>query len=66
MIILYTTGCPKCRVLRQKLENAGIEFVMNTDVEEMQALGFTTVPMLKIGDNILNFAEAVKWISSIE
>lgn len=66
MIILYTTGCPKCRILRQKLENAGIEFVMNTDVEEMQAMGFTTVPMLKTGDNILNFAEAVKWINSIE
>lgn len=66
MITLYTTGCPKCRILRQKLEHAGIEFVINTDVEEMQAMGFTTVPMLKVGDEVLNFGEAVKWVNSVE
>ena len=65
-IILYTTGCPKCRILRQKLDNANIGFVMCTNVYEKQAMGFTTVPMLKVGDEIMNFGEAVKWVNSIE
>ena len=64
-IILYTTGCPKCRILRQKLDDAGIEFEINTNVDEMVELGFTTVPMLKLYGMYLNFVEAVHWTNDL-
>jgi glutaredoxin len=35
MITLYSTGCPKCKVLETKLNNKNIEFNVNTDVDEM-------------------------------
>lgn len=62
MITMYSTGCPRCLVLAQKLQNAGIDFELNTSVEEMTALGITQVPVLKIDDELLNFSEAIAWL----
>ena len=34
-VILYSTGCPKCRVLKTKLDKKNINYIENNDVEEM-------------------------------
>ena len=52
-IILYSTGCPKCKVLKSKLEEKNIEFVENNSVEEMTGLGITQVPVLFVGGVLL-------------
>lgn len=62
-IILYSTGCPKCKILETKLQNKGIYYTKNTSLNEMARLGFTNVPMLKINDSYLEFGEAVKWVN---
>lgn len=63
-IILYSTGCPKCKILESKLNAKNIQYDKNTDSDEMIRLGFQTVPKLKVDDELLDFGEAVKWINN--
>ena len=62
MITLFSTGCPKCKVIEKKLTQKNIEYKKVTDVAEMQRLGFTSAPVLKVDDKILNFGDANRWI----
>lgn len=65
-MVLYSTGCPKCRVLEAKLTQKNIQFEINSSIEEMESLGFSEVPMLKIDDGtILSFPEAVQYINKL-
>ena len=63
-IILYTTHCPRCKVLQSKLDAANISYIINEDIEEMLALGMKSAPALKVGENLMNFTEAIKWIGN--
>jgi glutaredoxin-related protein len=62
--ILYSTGCPKCNVLKKKLAAAGIDYDEETNVEVMESLGISAVPVLKINNQLLSFTEAVKYINN--
>ena len=64
MIKLYSTHCPQCKTLEIKLDRAGIEYEICNDKEAMAALGLKAAPALDIGDQILNFSQAVKWVNS--
>lgn len=64
-IILYTTGCPRCKIIEKKLELKGIKFKTNTDEDEMVAIGLTEAPSLCVGGELLGFSDAVAWINSI-
>ena len=61
-IVLYSTGCPKCRVLEAKLEDAGISYVENNSADEMIAMGLTEAPVLSVNGEILGFMAAIRWI----
>ena len=63
MIKMYTTGCPRCNVLKKKLDEKGIQYEMITDKDIMISKGFSVVPILEVDDRIMEFAEAVKWIN---
>lgn len=66
MITLYSTGCPKCKVLKMKLEQKGIEFTECNDTDKMQELGISTVPMLQVDDGeIMNFTSAVAYVNAL-
>lgn len=54
-IILYSTGCPKCMVLKKKLDSAGISYTEVNDVNAMTALGFMSAPMLKVNGKIYSY-----------
>ena len=62
MVTLYSTGCPKCSVLKKKLEQKGIQFDICINVDKMQSLGINQLPALSVDDKLLNFAEAIKWV----
>lgn len=65
MIKLYSTNCPKCKVIGMKLKQKGIEYEEITDVNEMLGLGIKSAPMLSLEDgNLLNFTDAVKWVNA--
>ncbi len=64
-IVLYTTHCPKCRVLETKLRRKNIPFQECTDVEVMKSLGLQTAPHLKAADRLMDFAEANAYVNSL-
>ena len=62
-VILWSTHCPRCKVLEAKLNQKNIEFEKNTDVEQMRAKGFEEAPKLELADGmIFDFKQAVDWI----
>ena len=63
-VILYSTGCPKCNILKSKLSSAGIVYTENNNVEIMLSKGIDTVPVLEVDDKLLSFAEANDWIKN--
>ena len=72
-IILYTTHCPKCRVLETKFKQKNLTYTEITDINLMKEKGFLSAPMLELktagstsDSTILNFSEAVKWVNSLE
>lgn len=60
-VILYSTGCPQCKVLRSILDMEGVVYDVCSDVDTMRALGITTVPMLNVNGNLLSMKEAMAW-----
>ena len=65
LIELYSTDCPKCKVLKRMLEEASISYDLYEDEKQMINLGFTEAPMLVVDGNAKNFSEAVEWIRSM-
>ena len=64
MVTLYTTGCPRCRVLEKKLGEKNISYSTNMDVDEMTRMGFSEAPILVVDDVTMDFGEAVRWINN--
>jgi Glutaredoxin and related proteins len=63
-IMLYSTGCPKCKVLESKLVAKNIKFKEINDREEMVKRDIFQVPVLEIDNKIMGFVEANSWINS--
>ena len=62
-VTLYTTGCPQCKVLKAKLDSKGIAYNINESVDDMLALGVMSAPVLKVDNQVLKFADAIKWVN---
>lgn len=62
-VILYTTGCPKCKVLEAKLKQKEIDYEEVSDISVMVNMGFMSVPILEVDGEIMNFTEANTWIN---
>lgn len=60
--ILYSTNCPKCQVLKTKMDKLGIEYTTISDVSIMQEKGFKEVPKLEIDGIVYSFKDAVDWL----
>ena len=65
-IILYSTGCPRCEILKRKLDEKRIGYETVTDIEKMLSLGIYTVPYLSVDGNLLDFRDAIRWVDSTE
>lgn len=63
-VILYSTGCPQCNILKEMLQKKNIIFQIENNVEKMKELGFSSLPMLSIDNKILNFKEAFNFLKN--
>lgn len=61
-VILYSTNCPKCKVLEAKLKRKGIAYSIITDVDLMIKKGFKQAPILEIDGEFKDFKEANTWV----
>ena len=62
MVILYSTNCPKCKIIKQKLSQANLEFTEITDVKKIMEKGFREAPVLEVDGEFMKFPEAVAWL----
>ena len=65
-IILYTTGCPKCEVLKKKLIAKNIEFIEINDKNKMIEKGILKVPVIEKDGELIDFVEANAWVNSMD
>lgn len=63
-IILYTTGCPRCVVLKKKLDAKGVSYSTVDDQDLMISKGFMEAPILEVDGACMGFSEANKWINN--
>ena len=61
-VTLYSTGCPKCNVLKQKLDEKGIQYEVSSDTDKMMELGFMAAPVLQVGEEYMDFSKAIQWL----
>lgn len=68
-LILYSTGCPKCNVLKKKLDISGLDYKIcdnMTDITEIcKKKGEMYVPLLQNDEKIMNFIEAITWLKKV-
>lgn len=63
-VVLYSTGCVRCRDMEEMLTQKGLRFVKVTSVDEMIKLGLNYVPALRVNGEILEQEEAFRWIKN--
>jgi glutaredoxin len=64
-ITLYSTDCPKCKILKQKLDEKNINYETCKDVNFMLSKGIKSVPILEVDDEIMNYLNAINWVKGI-
>lgn len=62
--ILYSTGCPKCKILKKKLDEKGIKYEEVNDIDTMLAMHIDAVPVLYHNDDRMEFKEAIEWANA--
>lgn len=63
MPTLFSTGCPKCTILKKKLSQKDIEYTEVNDIQQMLDMGLQSVPWLEVDGQMMNFEQANKWIN---
>lgn len=66
MITLYTTHCPRCKVLKAKLDSENIDYEVVEGEEAIREKGFVTTPLLEVDGKVMEFSEAIKWANRKE
>ena len=69
-VTLYSTHCPQCVILERVLRDKHVAVNVVADMNEIQRVaavcGYTTVPMLKVGDIVMSSVSAIKWANAYE
>ena len=63
MTILYSTHCPKCKSLEHRLKINKIDYEIVDDKDVIIQKGFASAPQLEVNGKIMDYMEAVKWIT---
>lgn len=63
-IVLFTTGCPKCSVLKKKMDMKRIPYTQTNDVDVAKKAGYSTAPLLIVDEVAMPFEDAVKWVNN--
>ena len=63
-VTLYSTGCPKCKVLVTKLDGKNINYNVVSDINVIISKGINAVPVLEVDNNLMDFKTAVDWVNA--
>ena len=64
-IVLFSSDCPKCKVLKQKLDNKKIKYEVSEDFDELITQNLQAVPVLKVNGEYYQFGEAIKVVNEL-
>ena len=65
MLTLYTNGCVKCKILKEMLNKAGLEYTPTDDFFPIARQGFAFLPVLHLPTGeFLGVDDAVKYIQN--
>jgi glutaredoxin-related protein len=62
-VTFYTIGCPMCIALKNMLDSKHIEYDTISGVDKLIELKIASAPMLKVGDKMLTYREALVWLA---
>ena len=65
-IVIYTDGfCPRCKVLKTKLSNAGLEYkeINEFDEVDLERLGYEQLPVLNVDGEFFDYKEAIEFVN---
>jgi len=65
MIILYSNDCPKCKILKSKLDQKKIDYQICNNLDILIKNNILSMPMLEVDGEIMNYLNAVNWIKEI-
>ena len=66
MIVYSKSTCPNCKMLKLKLDKAGIIYQVNENEEDQIALGLKSLPYLQLDNGTLRtFGDAIRYVNSI-
>ena len=65
MTIYTTENCPRCKMLKMKLEAKNIAYVEISDIDVLIAKGIKQAPMLEVDGELLNLSKANDFINSL-
>ena len=60
--MLYSNECPKCKILKQKLDDKNILYEVCDDIDLMIEKGFRSMPVLELNGEVMNYLEAINYI----
>ena len=66
MIVYTTPGCGKCKILKNKLDQLGIDYEESSNVSKLLDAGFRQAPVLEKDDGErLSFKDALEYVKSM-
>lgn len=63
-VVLFSTHCPKCKVIEKKLKEKNISYNEVNDVESMREKGYLSAPILEVNGISMDFITANQWINN--
>lgn len=63
-ITLYSTGCPNCKTLAGILDKKNISYEIIESEQAIIDLGYSSAPLLQVGEEVLTFYQAIKWLNT--
>ena len=65
LVTLYTNDCPKCKILKTKLDTKNVQYDICNDLELMINKGFRSMPILEVDGKTFLFNDAVAWVNEV-
>lgn len=63
MVLLYSTGCSRCKILKMKLIQKGVSFDEITNEDAIVAAGVAEIPSLQVDGELMGFMKSVDWVN---
>jgi glutaredoxin len=63
-VILYSNGCPKCKILKQRLDEKKIAYLESNDTSFLEENKILSFPALAVDSKIYKFYNAILWLKN--